>query len=353
LEGQESKMRRVAVPLVVLVLVMSLVLAWRLRVQAKQVSGPTGGSGEVEGVEVNLSARIASRVVEQRVKKGDEVKRGDLLIVLNCDDAEAALTEAQGRMTAAHAQVVAARASVEASQRSREAAAATQLAAEAQAKSLAAQRDAALRQAGRLDSVSMDVTQSSRDQTRASAEGLAHQTEAAQAQARASGGQARAALASIRASGAQVAAAEAQMKVAEASASRAKLLVDECKVYAPRDAVVEDFPHEVGELVSAGQTLVKLVDLTEVKATFYVPNTELAAAKPGTRATIVADAMPARRLEGVVRTVSAQAEFTPRNIQTRTDRDRLVYPVEVWIRNDDRLLRPGMAVQVILAGGSR
>ena len=105
-----------------------------------------------------------------------------------------------------------------------------------------------------------------------------------------------------------------------------------------------------GELVPVGQTLVKLVDLAEVKATFYLPNAELAAAKIGAKATVVADAWPSDRFEGVVRTVAAQAEFTPRNIQTRTDRDRLVYPVEVWIANSEGKLRPGMPVQVLLQG---
>jgi HlyD family secretion protein len=48
--------------------------------------------------------------------------------------------------------------------------------------------------------------------------------------------------------------------------------------------------------------------------------------------------------------VATRAEFTPRNIQTRTDRDRLVYPVEVWIANPEGKLRPGMPVQVTLPG---
>jgi HlyD family secretion protein len=49
-----------------------------------------------------------------------------------------------------------------------------------------------------------------------------------------------------------------------------------------------------------------------------------------------------------VRTVASRAEFTPRNIQTRTDRDRLVYPVEVAVPNPEGKLRPGMPVQVAL-----
>jgi HlyD family secretion protein len=117
-------------------------------------------------------------------------------------------------------------------------------------------------------------------------------------------------------------------------------------VRAPREAEVETLPHEAGELVTPGATLARLVDLSEVKATFYLPNAEVGAVRPGARATVVADAFPGETFEGKVRTVAFEAEFTPRNIQTRTDRDRLVYPVEVTVQNRDGKLRAGMPVQV-------
>ena len=92
------------------------------------------------------------------------------------------------------------------------------------------------------------------------------------------------------------------------------------------------------------------MDLSEPKATFYLPNAEVGAVKPGAKAMVVADAFPGEEFEGTVKTVALEAEFTPRNIQTRTDRDRLVYPVEVAVVNRDGKLRAGMPVQVTLAG---
>jgi HlyD family secretion protein len=346
-------MRRIAIALVAVVLLLATLLAVRLRVQRAEALGPAGGSGEIEGTDVDLSARIAARVEKLHVEKGARVKKGDLLVTLDCTDARAALAEAQARVEAARAQAAAAGASVEASRRQREAAVAAQQAARAQAEALAAQRDAAARQASRLEALSSDVAVSSRDQSRASAEGLEGQTRAAFAQAQASEQQASAAVAAIRASGAQAVAAEAQIRAAVAGAERARLLADECRVAAPRDAVVEDLPHEAGELVPAGQPLVRLVDAAEVKATFYLPNAELAAARPGARAEVVADAWPGETFSGVVHSVAARAEFTPRNIQTRTDRDRLVYPVEVRVANPEGKLRPGMPVQVTLPGTGR
>jgi len=290
-------MRRMIVFLVVIVAVLAGLLTFRLRVQAAMQTAPSGGSGEIEGTEVDLSSRVAARVAEVRVTKGDEVKSGALLLLLDCSDPRAQLAEAEARLAAARAQAAA----------------------------QVAQRDAAERQSRRLEAVAADVSSQSRDQTRASAEGLSQQTRAA----------------------------EAQIRAAEASLARARLLAAECEIRAPRDAVVSDLPHEVGELVLAGQALVKLVALDPVKATFYLPNAELAAARPGARAVVVADAWPKERFEGVVSTVAPRAEFTPRNIQTRTDRDRLVYPIEVTLPNPERKLRPGMPVQVTLPGTGR
>jgi len=342
-------MRRIAIAITAVVLVLVALLVVRLRLQAAALNAPAGGSGEIEGTNVDLSARITARVAELPVPKGSAVKAGTVVARLDCSDQDAALSEAEARLAAARAQAIAAAASVDVSRRTQEAALASQIAARAQADAVVSQRDVALRQAKRFDALPEDVSVSNRDQTRASAEGLSKQADAADAQARASAEQAHAAMVGIRASGAQAVAAEANVKASEEAARRSRLLSDECVLRAPRDAVLDDLPREVGELVPAGQPVAKLVDLGEVKATFYLPNAEVAAAHPGQKAFVVADAWPDRKFEGVVATVSVKAEFTPRNIQTRTDRDRLVYPVEVRVKNPDGALRPGMPVQVILS----
>ncbi|HEX9399114.1 MAG TPA: HlyD family efflux transporter periplasmic adaptor subunit [Anaeromyxobacter sp.] len=346
-------MRRVLVILGVLVLVLAGLISLRLWRQAQALAAPSGGSGEIEGTTVDLSSRVGARLLEVPVREGARVRKGDLLVRLDCADPQAQLAEAEARLAAARAQAVAAGAQIQASQRSRIAAGASGEAARAQAAALEAQRDAADRQAKRLAGLTADVAESSIDQTRASATGLAHQTSAAKAQANASAEQVRAAEVGVRAATAQAEAALAQVKAAEASVARVAILVGECEVRAPRDAEVSTLPHEAGELVSAGAVLARLVDLSEVKATFYLPNAEVSAVKPGAKAIVVADAWPNESFEGAVRTVALEAEFTPRNIQTRSDRDRLVYPVEVTVVNRDGKLRAGMPVQVTLPGAGR
>ncbi len=341
-------MRRIVTVVVIVVVALVALLGVRLWVQAAARNAPPGGSGEIEGTSIDLSARVTARVAALKATKGLLVKAGDVLVELDCSDQAAALAEAEARLAASRAQALGAATTVDASRRTREAASASQEAARAQADALAAQRDMARREAARLEAIPEDVSLSARDRARSAAEQLGQQAAAAQSQARASAEQAQAAALTTQASGAQATSSAATVKASEETVRRSRLLADECVVRAPRDAMLEDLPHEVGELVPAGQPLARLVDIGEVKATFYLPNAEVGAARPGRLAVVVADAYPDRKFEGTVTSVSAKAEFTPRNIQTRTDRDRLVYPVEVRLKNPDGALRPGMPVQVTL-----
>jgi HlyD family secretion protein len=346
-------MRRVVAVLAVLVVVLGGLIGYRLWTQRRALTGPSGGSGEIEGTIVELSSRVGARVLELRVREGQAVAAGDLLVRLDCADPAAALADAEARLAASGARATAAMAQVKASERSRVAAAAAEAAARAQAAALGARADAAERQARRVAAQGEGVAESTLDDTRASAARLGHETAAARAQATASAEQARAAAVTTGAAAAQAEAALAEVRAAEASVARARLLAAECELRAPRAAEVETLPHEAGELVAPGAVLVRLVDLSEVTATFYLPNAEIGAVRPGARAEVVADPWPGESFEGVVRTVSLEAEFTPRNVQTRTDRDRLVYPVEVVVENRDGKLRAGMPVQVTLPGTGR
>ena len=346
-------MRRIATVLGVLTMVLVGLLTAKLRAQEAQLRGPSGGSGEIEGTEVRLASKLSARIVELKVKKGDAVKAGDLVARLDCAEPEQMLAEAVGRLATAQAQSKAAQAQAYSALGQQQAAAAAVNASKAQAEALAAQRDASKRHADRLDAVPNDVAFSNRDQVRFGVLGLEHQVEAAQASSQVTASQVTVVGGQARAAQANVEGAESGIRIAETAIARAKLLVAECEVHAPRDGVAEEVPFEQGELVAPGAVLVKLIDLREVKATFYLPNAELAAVKPGAEAQVLADAWPDQTFRGVVRTVAFKAEFTPRNIQTRTDRDRLVYPVEVAIANPDLRLRAGMPVQVTIPGTHR
>jgi len=346
-------MKRFAIAFTVLVLGLGTLLGVRLRSQAQAQNGPTGGSAEIEGTPIDLGSRLGARIQRIHVHKGDSAKKGDLLVTFDCADQTAAVAELEARVRAAEAQARAAELSTGATRGSRQVAASAKAAALAQAASLAAQRDAALRQAKRLDAVAKDVAQSSRDQTRSSAEALEQQVRAMKAQADANQEQMVSAGATWRASTAQAQAAQEQARAMAANLERARLLVAECEVRAPRDGKIAELPHEEGELVPPGAVVVRLLDLRELRATFYVPNAELANVKPGAPAEVIADAYAGEHFTGRVSNVAFEAEFTPRNVQTRSDRDRLVYPVEVVIANREDKLRAGMPVEVTLPGTAK
>lgn len=346
-------MRRVAIAFAVLVVVLGTLLAVRLRMQRRSLHAPSGGSAQIEATQVDVASRLGARIERIHVNKGDAVKKDDPIVTLDCADARAAVSELEARLRAALAQARAAELSSGAARGNRQVAASSKAAALAQAAALAAQRDATLRQSQRLEALASDVALSSRDQTRSSAESLEQQVRAMQAQAAASGDQVFAAGATWRASTVQAEAARETAQAVAASLQRARLLADECEVRAPRDGWIAELPHEAGELVAPGAVLARLIDLREVRATFYLPNAELAVVKTGAPVEAVADAYPGQHFAGRVRNVAFEAEFTPRNIQTRSDRDRLVYPIEVVLANQDGRLRVGMPVEIALPGTER
>ena len=343
-------MKRVAIVFTLLVAVLGTLLFIRVRMQGQALRGPAGGSAEIEGTQIDLASRIGARIEHIHVHKGNAVKKNDLLVSFDCADARAAVSELEARLRSAEAQARAAELSTGAARGNRQVAASAKAAAEAQAAALAAQRDAALRQSKRLELLANDVALSNRDQSKSSAESLEQQVKAMQAQAAANQDQMQSAEATWRASSAQAQAAQESAQAVAANLQRARLLVAECELRAPRDAWVSEVPHEEGELLSPGAVALRLLDLREVRATFYLANAELGAVKPGAAVEAVADAYPGERFSGRVSNVAFKAEFTPRNIQTRSDRDRLVYPVEVVLANRDDKLRAGMPVDITLVG---
>jgi HlyD family secretion protein len=155
---------------------------------------------------------------------------------------------------------------------------------------------------------------------------------------------------------AEIRGAEQKVAAAQALRDQAATAVAECSLVAPRAGIVQERNFEPGEVVLPGSRVLTLVDVREAKVTFYLPNAELGAAKPGAEIELRADTYGARLFRGQVSRVGVEAEFTPRNVQTREDRDRLVYAVEATVANPDGLLRPGMPVDILIPGtgkGSR
>lgn len=343
-------MKRMIAAVLVLAAVLGTLLGVKIYAQRAALLGAAGGSGVVEGTTVRLSSRAGGRITEVLVREGQAVAAGDVVLRLDCVEPQAALAQTQAQLEGARQQAIAAERAAGAASSAAGAARASVQAADAGARAAGVQTDAARRQASRMDAVQTDVSAAQLDQVRTTAEGMQAQADLARAQRRAGSAQAQAAQQQAGAAGAQAAAAEQGIKAAEAAVQRAQLTQDECEVRSPRAGLVQLLPYETGELVGPGATLATVVDLRIVQASFYLPNADLGAARPGGSATVQADAWPDRAFTGTIATVATEAEFTPRNVQTRTDRDRLVYKVTVDVPNEDGALRPGMPVEVRLLG---
>lgn len=112
-----------------------------------------------------------------------------------------------------------------------------------------------------------------------------------------------------------------------------------CTVVSPLDGVVLEKYVEFGELATPGKALVKLADLSELELRVYVSGARLPQIKIGQPVEVIIDQDETtnQRLHGQVSWISPEAEFTPKIIQTKEERVKLVYAVKVKVKNDGRL----------------
>ena len=345
-------MKRVIGIFVILVVGLSVGLWLKVRENHAALRAPSGGNGVIEGREVDVSARMPGRIMAVKAREGDQVKKGQVLVQLDCREPRAAHSAAMAQLKMAQINVEASRAQVDAALGVARAAAASARASGAQSRALTANRDASSRHEKRVRQLRKvgGVTEVELDKVSTQVQGLTRQIEALQARTAAARGQAAAARARTEAVRKKAEAALAGVKAARATVRRAEVAVEECSLRAPISGTVLTRAFEAGEVVLPGSRVLTVVRLEQVKTSFYLPNRELAAAAPGKKVTVVADSYPGVTFPGIIRHVSAEAEFTPRNVQTREDRDRLVYRVEVQLPNPQKKLRPGMPVEVRIDG---
>lgn len=121
-----------------------------------------------------------------------------------------------------------------------------------------------------------------------------------------------------------------------------------CNVISPVDGRILQTYQEGGERVSSGTKLLTVANLGEVYAYFYVPQPLLSQIKLGMDVTGFLPEMKDKTFPGKIAHIRDEAEFTPKNVQTRDERTRLVYGVKVVFANPDTTLKPGMTIEAHL-----
>ncbi len=289
-------------------------------------------SGTIEATEIQLAARTTGEIVRFFVDEGDRVMRGQPLV---CPDT----TQLALQLRQAEADLAAARASL--------------------ALLKAGARDEDLRQAeARLARAATRLEQARRDAARIEAlhaQGSAtdRQLEDARLQLRLAEAEYRAAQAQLEklrhlARPEELAVARARVAQAEARRDLLRRQLDDACLEAPTDGVVSRRVADPGELAVPGSVLLTLVRLDTVYVQLYIPEPLIGTVQYGQPVTVRVDTWPDRTFEGRVTYIAPEAEFTPRNVQTKEDRTRLVFRIKVTLPNPDGLLKPGMPADATL-----
>ncbi len=126
------------------------------------------------------------------------------------------------------------------------------------------------------------------------------------------------------------------------------LKVEWCSVKSPVSGRLLYSYREKGELVAPGARLATVADLSEVWSYIYVPHDMLVKLKPAMEVKGFLPEAGDREFSGRVSVIYPEAEFTPKNVQTRRERTRLVFAVKVSFPNPDETLKPGMTIEVKL-----
>ena len=143
--------------------------------------------------------------------------------------------------------------------------------------------------------------------------------------------QAKAAQAGISASRTQVTSAEANVRALQATLARIDVELADSELKAPRDGRVQFRVVQPGEVVGAGARVLQLVDLSDVYMTFFLPETVAGRVALGSEVRIVLDAAPGFVIPATVSFVASTAQFTPKTVETASERQKLMFRVRAQI----------------------
>jgi HlyD family secretion protein len=140
----------------------------------------------------------------------------------------------------------------------------------------------------------------------------------------------------------------AKMRVAQANAQLAQIQtqLDEMRVVAPGNSILEVLSVKVGDVLPANREVATVILPEHLWVRVYVPEKWLGDVKLDEQVRVRVDSFPGKDFRGTVEQINRQAEFTPRNVQTMEDRIKQVFGVKVRLDNSEDKLRAGMSADV-------
>jgi HlyD family secretion protein len=340
--------------------------------------------GTVETREIQIGSKIGGRVTAVLVDEGDAILQGAPLVHFECDDLKAQRAQALAKVQQAQANLEKmkrgyrpeeiAQARAEADEQLALFNAATngprsQELKQAQADYDAAQADANNAEIyfGRMEMLvrgetisrqQYDDAKAKRDTTAEQAESYRQKLALLQAGTRKEDLQAAeeryrqaAAQSQMMQSGYRkedIAAAQAEFAEAQDQVAQLDAQLKEADLLAPANGVVEVVSVRPGDLVPAGRIVMTMLESSQLWVKVYVPETDLSSVRLNQQAQIEVDSPAGTKFTGHVEQIDSEAEFLPRNIQTRDDREHEVFGVKVRIDGPNAQIKSGMSATVHL-----
>ncbi|HEX3437388.1 MAG TPA: HlyD family efflux transporter periplasmic adaptor subunit [Pseudacidobacterium sp.] len=337
--GPGTAVKRALGLAVLMALVVGGYLAWQHFRPKGLGDAFASGNGRLEAQELDISAKSAGRISEILVREGDFVDAGQIVARMDTNVLQAQLQQAHADEAQARNAVATALAQVR--QRQSERAAAQAVVSQRQAEQVVAQTTAE-RTRVLMQQKAASVQEYENDN--AQQKGTAAAVLSAKAQV-ASGD------AAITAARSQVLEAQSKVKAAIATEKRVQADIDDTQLRTATAGRIQFRVAQPGEVVGAGGRVLSMVDLSDVSMTFFLPSAVAGRVAIGSEVHIVLDAAPQFVIPAAVTFVANVAQFTPKTVETESERQKLVFRVRAHISPD--LLRqhitqvksglPGMA----------
>ncbi len=275
--------------LLAVVAVAAVVVGLRASRAPGAPDGFATGNGRIEATTYDVATNRAGRVAEVQVREGDLVEQGQVLARIDTTELLAQKAEAEAAIGRAQ-----------------------------EVEHLAVARVAERESEAKLARIQLERTRQ-----------LAERSVVSQQQLDEIGARAETAGASRRGAEEEVHAAKAAILQAEANLARIQVEIDESTIRAPIAGRVLYRLAEPGEVLGVGGKVVSLLDLNDLFMTIFLPTEEAGRVGIGAEARIVLDAVPDLVLPATVSFVAPEAQFTPKEVETRKEREKLMFRVKV------------------------
>lgn len=289
-------------------------------------------SGILEAVEVNVASKVSGQILQLRIREGDIVAKGDTIAMIDNETQQLILQQMQAGVDLADAQY---RLLLNGA-RSEDLNSAEENVRQTESSYQTAKSDfERIKELFSTNSVSKKQYEDSESRviiTQAQYNSAKQNLQKLQRFARPE---------DLNAAKARVDQAKAQMNLTK------KQIIDSY-IIAPVSGTITYKPVEEGELIGTGTIIARISRLEKVELMIYVNETELGKVKLGSHADVVIDTYPDKNYSAVVIYVSPVAEFTPRNVQTKDERTKLVFGVKLEVENMNGELKSGMPADAFL-----